>query len=322
MKNFFKHLSLLILGLVSIVYAFMCLQPYFYRNFPSDFSRHLAIEKGLSTKYSPKVIIFGDSRAMFGLNGEIIANELNLDTNSVFNLASPRQDIFESSCYYSKVNGKVKAVVQCIGPDFFNSNEDEEISDDKCISMYLSGYKADSLSKFFAPNSTKFFYSNSLYKQFRGIEYFNNYLFSFMRLKLDNDKFDESKRKSLTFPHIYSKLRSKKYPVQSFTCKELHFKNIPHTQLALIKKAKEYFNKMGIQYYLVIMPINPDQCTTADKEIYKLVHELLPKTNAEVLNFASEYESKDFYDLIHLNKNGASKVSVLLAEKLKTKINL
>jgi hypothetical protein len=322
MNKFFKHLSLLILGLVTFVYVFMSVQPYFYRTFPSDYSRHSAIERGLNFINPPDVIIFGDSRAMFGLNGNVVANELNLDTNSVFNLASPRQHIYESSCYYSKVNSNVKAVIQCVGPDFFNSNEKEELSDEKCISMHLSGYQSDTLSKYFAPNSTKFFYSNSLYKQFRGIEYFNNYLFSFMRLHMDNEKFDENKRKSLTFPHIYTELRSAKYPVQKFSCKDLKYKSLPKTQLALIKKAKAYFNQKGIQYFLVIMPINPDQCATADKEIHKLVYELLPSTNTEVFDYASKFQSADFYDLIHLNKNGANRASILLAEKLKAKMNL
>jgi hypothetical protein len=322
MNKFFKHLSILLLGLITVVYIFISLQPYFYRTFPSDYSRHSSIERGLKFTTPPKVIIFGDSRAMFGLNGNVIANELNLDSNSVFNLASPGQHIYESSCYYSKVNSKIKVVIQCIGPDYFNSDKSEELPDDKCISMYLSGYQSDTISKFFVPKSTEFFNSNSVYKQIRGVEYFNYYLYSLMRVLLDNEKFDENKRKSLTFPHIYTKLKSAKYPVQKYNCEDLKIKSLPKSQLDLVKKAKEFFSQKGIDYYLVIMPINPDQCTIADKQINKLVFELLPTTNTEVLNLASNFQTADFYDLIHLNKNGANKVSSLLAKELKAKINL
>ncbi len=306
--------SLCIFGVLT---ALIFLQPLLYRLFPSDFDRHVVLEdyfKKLDDK--GEVIIFGDSRSMFGVDSRIVKDQLKI-AGQAYNLSSVSQDFYESSYYYSRVKKETKLVVQCISAPILFNNSTQSLPDSKAISMYLSGYRINKETKHLIPNYNKSFDHSSIANYYSSRSYFKTYVHNFLRPIFDDEVYKESNRHSKFFPHYYTQDKLPNYSKYVFhNCQGYDLKQPSTNRRSFIQKAAGYFNDRNIEYVLVLMPVNPDVCPNT-KVFEKFATDLRQIDNLMVIDLSSLLESRYFYDRTHANKMGAKVISDELGKKLK-----
>jgi len=320
MAKFLKRV-LLFFSLISIVIAILIfIQPIIYRLVPSDFDRHLVFEKYV--KESPALntsdaVIFGDSRAMFGIDTRIIKNQLHRQKD-IYNFASVGQNIYESSYFYSKVKPGTRLVIQCSGPSFFSEETKHNLPDPKAISMYLSGYRIDSATKKLIPGYNRFFDRSPVANYYSSKSYFVTYLHNLIRPVFDDEVFDEQSRSSRFFPHHYTKSRLANYATLVKTnCNGYVFKSEPKSQLEFVGRSYDFFAGRNVKYVLVLMPVNPDVCNMGFEDYKKYARELRSINGLFVIDLSTLLPAEYFYDNTHANKKGAQLISTALAERLR-----
>lgn len=320
MTKFLKR-ALLFFSIILIVIATLTfMQPILYRVLPSDFGRHLVFEKYVEEPANSDIsdaVIFGDSRAMFGIDTRIIKNKLQRKKD-IYNFASVGQNLYESSYFYSKVKPGTKLVIQCSGPSFFTEETKPNLPDPKAISMYLSGYRIDSATKKLIPEYNHFFNRNPIENYYSGKSYYLTYLHNLLRPLFDDEVFDEQSRSSRLFPHFYTQDRPANYSaLVKNNCTGYVFKSEPRSQLKFVRKSYEFFAARKIKYVLVLMPVNPDVCNHGYEDYKKFANELRAIDDLYVINLSALLPAKDFYDGTHANRKGAQVISAALAEQLR-----
>ena len=270
------------------------------------------------------MVIFGNSRVMFGINAKTIAAGIAQTGGSyeAVNLAGADQDIFESSYYYALVDSPVKVVVQFTTAGFLARDSDHKIEDYKCIPMYLGGYRINTQTETLLPNYNPYFNRPEMVNLFEARSYIRSYIFTFLQAFFDNEPKDLSRSRSLYFPHIYESDKSPDYPVQEYNCGKFKPTETPAKKFAFLKKVSAYFSKKNIQYIVVFMPVNTDECKDAHKYAAKYSEQLKQKTGIAVIDLTGFLPSPEYYyDAFHMNKKGAEIVSAEVAKQLNLIIN-
>jgi len=320
MTKFIKR-ALLFFSIIIIVIAILIfIQPVIYRLMPSDFDRHLVYEKYVEespSKNTSDAVIFGDSRAMFGIDTRIIKKQLHREKD-IYNFASVGQNIYESSYFYSKVKPVTKLVIQCSGPSFFTEETKHNLPDPKAISMYLSGYRMDLATKKLIPQYNRFFDNGELSNYYSARSYFVTYLHNLLRPVFDDEVFDDKSRSSRFFPHHYTKDRLKHYDTLIKTnCDGYVYKSAPKSQLEFVRKSYGFFAGRNIKYVFVLMPVNPDVCNEGFDYYKKIAAELRSIDGLMVVDLSHLLPAGYFYDNTHVNKRGAKILSNALADGLR-----
>jgi len=306
-------------GLV-IVTTLTLLQPFFYRAFPSDKDRHIVIVDALTEKAdAEKIIVFGDSRTMFGVDTRIIREDLKISTE-VLNLSSVGQNIYESGYFYGLTGKNTKAVVQCTSPAFFSRNlGDNHIEDDVALSLCLSGYSINDETKSIIGKYNEVFNRSRFVNYYKSRSIIRTYIHSnITRPLLDNEVFDESARQSVYFPHSYTSRKHPDYPVYGYDCSNFRMIENPDGQLSFLRRANDFFSAQGIEYIIVFMPVNPDECNECYQDFKKYADLIETSTDIRVINLADILlDTGYFYDATHANIDGARIISLAIAEQLK-----
>jgi hypothetical protein len=263
------------------------------------------------------MIVFGDSRTMFGVDTRIIKKDLNLPFE-VFNLSSVGQTPYESSYFYGLIDKNTKAVIQCASPEFFSRNMDYRLQDDKAFSMFLSGYRINESTKCLIKGYNKIFDRNEFVNYFDSRSIIRSIIHTDILVPLlDKETSDRSARKSKYFPHSFTSQRHPDYPVYKYDCNGLKSTGMPVSQLSFLTRVRDYFKSKGIGYILVLMPVNPDECKECYddfKEYKKMIEEA---TNIRVIDLTDLImDTGYFYDAVHVNKEGAKIISSQIAKQL------
>lgn len=304
---------------IGAITTFTFMQPLFYRVFPSDKDRHRLIIEELTKKANKDSwIVFGDSRTMFGVDTRLIKEELHTHPD-ILNLSSVGQDIFESSYFYGLVSNQAKVVIQCTSPAFFSGNlGNHHISDDVALSMCLSGYLISESTKTLIKDYNKTFDRSSFINYFEARSIIKTYIHAnIMRPLLDNESFDRTARHSIYFPHSYTTDKHPNYPVYDYDCSNFRSTDSPKCQLSFLIKVRDFFKEKGIEYVIVLMPVNPDECKECYED-FKYYEEIIEETTKiEVINISDLLlNSGFFYDATHANKEGAKMISLEIAKQI------
>jgi len=320
MKKFLNRVLLFSSIIILVIMALIFAQPLIYRLIPSDFDRHLVFEKYVEESPSHNTsdaVIFGDSRAMFGIDTRIVKQQLHRQKD-IYNFASVGQNIYESSYFYSKVKYGTKLVIQCSGPSFFTEETKHNLPQAKAISMYLSGYRVDPATKQLIPEYNSFFDHGSFYNYYCSKSYFVTYFHNLIRPVFDDEEFDVASRSSRYFPHHYTKDRLKNYASLIKTdCEGYVFKSEPKSQLRFVSQSNDFFRARNIKYVVVLMPVNPDVCNMGFELYKKTARELASINGLHVIDLSDLLTPEYFYDNTHANKRGAKLISEALANGLK-----
>lgn len=314
MKTTFKRLLALCGGVVATIAVMSFSQTFFYHVFPSTDQRYMTLMDVLDNT-DQNVLIFGDSRGVMGVDADIIKKDLHLSEN-VYNLSTFSQDIYLSSYFYGSIEDNTKLVIQCTSPAFFDKPEEHKISETKAIPMFLSGYRIDEDSKKLIGDCNDFLEQPELESYFESREYFRNYITSTIRPIFDNEVYNEEAVLDTHFPHIYTSEKSPNYPVQKTGCDKYDGDKRPTPQLDFLKKTGEYFKKMDVEYVLVLMPINPDDCKEHTRESLELAQMITKETGIKVINLTDLLNTQHFYDAVHANREGAKIISAQIAKSL------
>lgn len=104
---------------------------FFYRHLPSDYNRHALILDVLKEETNvDNMLIFGDSRSMFGIDAGIIKDSINF-SGEIYNLSSLGQELYESSYFYGLIKETQKLLSNAHLRDFFQKTK--SISYRKCV---------------------------------------------------------------------------------------------------------------------------------------------------------------------------------------------
>jgi len=317
----FTYKIALILGIITTtILGLLFLQPWFFKVLPSDYNRHIVLHNHFKEENKQdEIMVFGDSRTMFGVDTKQIENQLDSDIN-VYNLSSVDQNIYESSYFYSKIEENTKIVVQCVSSSFFTNDKKHELRDEKAIAMFLSGYRIDKNTKDLIPNYKQLFEHSQLKNYYASKSYTKSYLNHMIRPFLDNESFDESKRLSKYFPYIYTTNKHPEYPYFQENCDNYIPTKTAVSQIDFLVRSNQFFKNQNTKYMLVLMPVNPDICSS-NTHIHEFARYLESRTQINILDLSDLLEADDFYDSRHPNKEGAKLISEKITRELKEFIN-
>jgi len=318
MKKFIYSAITLIAITSGIVLLLSFAQPFLYHKFPSDNDRHIVIMDVLEkNKENAKVVVFGDSRTMYGVDTRIIRDVSGFSCE-VFNLASTGQNIYESSYFYGLLDSNTKAVIQCTSPEIFSENIEHNLSAEKALSMYLSGYRVNESTRSLIENYNAIFDGNKFINYLKSRSVVRSYIHSnILRPLLDDEIFDKDAKYSQYFPHVHPAKQHPDYPFYPYSCDKYKSKEKPEAQLSFLADVKEFFESEGIEYTIVLMPVNPDQCKDCYED-FKYYEKIIEEfTDIRVVNLSDFIlESQYFYDAMHPNLEGAKIISSEIARFL------
>lgn len=322
MDKYTKKALVLVVVAVATVAMLMLVQPLLYYRLSSDFNRHQVLEEVLAKEQHESEtagLVFGDSRAMFGVDTREVASVAGLSPEAyIYNVSSVGQGLYESNYYYTQVKDSMRWVAQCLSVAYFFKDIPHKLDPGKNISMFLSGYRIDDATRDLLGEYDPFFDRSPIINLLDSRTYFPTYIHQGLRPYLDNERFDAKQKLSRYFPHIYTEPQHPNYPNGKYDCSRYCKESEPTSQLEILRRAAAHFHSKGTNYILVLMPINPDACQDckADFEGYKRLIQEVP--HLQVLDITDVLLPSQFYDLIHANKAGAAVISQKLGEYLRT----
>ncbi|MEL1245231.1 hypothetical protein AAEO56_13220 [Flavobacterium sp. DGU11] len=290
-------------------------QPFFYRKFNSSDKRFLTLLDNVHKK-DDNILVFGDSRTVLGVDTKRVKAKLGTPAE-IYNVGNFSQDMYQSGYFYGMVGDNTRMVVQCTTTAFFSKDKPVDIPDAKTIPMFLSGYKLNDATRSVMGNTKSFFDNSDFENNLKSRVYFENYITTAIRPLLDNEKYDEGRIMDPYFPHIYVEQRSPNYPVQPIGCDKYKPQSKPVSQLAFLKRARDYFKSKNIKYVMVLMPINPDDCDNAAGYSAEFAKMIRSEVGIDVIDLTTLVKVPDFYDAVHPNHKGAEIVSDAFAAQLK-----
>ncbi len=318
MKEFMYSILVTSIIVLAIIVTLTYVQPFLYRRLPSDKDRHLVIMNVLNDrKKNKEFIVFGDSRAMFGVDTRTIKDSMTLQ-NEVLNLSSVGQNIYESSYFYGLLDSTTKGVIQCTSPSFFSTDIKHELQDDVAYSMYLSGYRINEETKSVIKNYNPIFDGRPFINYLKSRSIIRCYIHSnILRPVLDNETSDRVARGSIYFPHSFTSNRHPNYPVYEFDCSHFKRSSFPSTQISFLIKVHDFFKTKGIDYVIVLMPVNPDECNECYRDFKEYKRMIQDLTDIRVIDITELLlDTNCFYDAIHANKEGARIISSQIGNEL------
>lgn len=305
---------------ILIYFLFICLflwmlnilTPFIFRLLPNDYSRTRLILNTLHDESrAPEIVVFGNSRAMSGVDGYELRRNLK-GNPEIFSFTSTGQKISESLLYYTSLPSSVKCVIQCIDVDQLADPINIDVPNRVALHMY--GYKMDEVTQRLLP---------SLYEEMNYSDFIYNYeaknclfigLSSVLRNLLDDDVVTDATNKELYYPNSKTSDRNdiiyKRSINEQNKEKRLASFQVTDEWKLLIYEVYQILNEKNIQYYWVIMPYNPDikSILPEEKEHAKqiLMREFSYIPMIDCMNLL---DAADFYDAIHPNRKGAKKIT-------------
>lgn len=310
-KQMYRILFFL-LFLVVLMMGLNKVTPCFFRMLPSDYARtKLIVNTIKDTTQTPDIVIFGNSRGMSGVDGYLLQEKLE-GHPLVYSFTSTGQRLSESALYYSSLPSSVKTVIQCLDIDHLSKPIDMDIPN--LVALHMYGYKVDDQTKLLVPE---------LYDKFGQSDWYYNYKaknclfssFSFiLRNLLDDDAPETSIDNELHYPTAQASLRNEVVYERGLAEQNRHnkFKDFEITPewKRLIQGVYSFFKEKGIQYYLVIMPYNPDIISAKKTEKQQVLQSFISELGyIPYINCFDLLEASDFYDAIHPNDKGAKKIT-------------
>ncbi|KKB46859.1 hypothetical protein HMPREF1212_04355 [Parabacteroides sp. HGS0025] len=310
-----KQIKRLVFFLLFVIVLMACLNrvtPCFFRMLPNDYARtKLILNTIRDTTQTPEVVIFGNSRGMSGVDGYLLERELS-DHPVVYSFTSTGQKLSESALYYTSLPASVKTVIQCLDIDALSKPLDMDIPNQVALHMY--GYKMDDQTKLLVP---------ALYDELNKSDWYYNYKarnclfsgFSFvLRNLLDDDAPENSIDNELRYPASQASYRNEAVYQRGLDeqNKENKFEayEITAEWKRLLEESYAFFKAKNIQYYLVLMPYNPDIISAKKTEKQEALQSYINELGyIPYINCFDLLEASDFYDAIHPNDKGAKKIT-------------
>lgn len=278
----------------------------FYRILPIKIEERFNLQKNISSFINEdyEVIVTGISYALRGIN----ENKFNYN---IINLAMSGQDLFcdyniVKSLFQIKPKNKIKKVI--LGISYYSFQYD--------LSQSSSNYRALIYYKFL----------NNLHNYNHDI----GFIESFKNYNIIEDIFEDNYLlKVLHHEKCYGLLNrlldgnldsNSKDLGKQLACKHSK-KNYPKTykeNILILKNYIKFLNDNNVEVNLVVFPTTKYYyeyfSQSLVNEFYEAILEIKKKHSFQIYDFFSSklFSDEDFYDVTHLNKNGANKISRLI----------
>lgn len=314
MKRFIQQIIFILLGIVISILLTIVLFPYV----PSDTTRLTLINQWVNDEnINPEIVIFGDSRAMNGVNGNILSDFFN--NVNVVSYSSVGQSFSEAALFYPRIKKSTKIIIQCL--DINSLSRYPYLSKDKANTLIMSGFKQDTIYKsFLSQEAYKFINTNKVIAILESRNFLRKGLHTFNRAIIaPNAQSDEIY--SIRFPYLfpYERAPEKQYNKYLRSFKEKESKTIltiNETIIEKLKKTQAYFRARGINYYLILMPLSPLAWDFAPKNYSDLLLQFENEIGVKIYDFTYLLPDNYFCDPTHLNRAGAK----ILTEKISVEI--
>lgn len=317
MNRFLKNIIVSFLCLMVVLCVFIITTPYLYRVIPNDFVRtKIIIDKLSDSTFYPDVIFLGDSRAMSGINCNLINSTLGIKS---VNFATASQRLNESALFYSQVPKSVRCVVQCAYAQSFGRNC-TELSEQSASAFQMYGYRLDSITPTLLPqNMCNCFAIPKMVGYYRSRSFLKDGLSNYVRARLDDDAPSDSIA-SILYPYMYPSNRSANTYNRDISLGNAgenpftHF-SVDQNALGIIERSNTYFRSRGVNYMVLIVPENPDLINSTSKERARAVAVLtdsLVKKGVQIVDLSNILSPDEFYDSVHPNRKGADKIAEAL----------
>ena len=285
----------------------------------TQFNRTKTIIETLKNDSIPKdIVFFGSSVCMSAIDGKILEYSSN---KSVINLGSFDQQLYESTCYYQYVDENVKKVYQLISiKDLANPDSLIPINTERRLIYY--NHKIEPEIEKILEGTKKNLLTKSFFEQQLSLR---TTVFQNLRTKLrcllkGKDRTEEIIVNELKSPHYYNEDVSQERLTMLINIhgpQELinHF-YISQLKLNIIKKSQQMFQKKGIEYYLIIEPINPAIENYNQNYKSELKEYINHNNELKIIDLSTFLTADDFIDHIHINKTGRDKITEYLKDKI------
>jgi hypothetical protein len=315
MSKFLKRIFIYSLAVLLLLAMLMYAESRYFKFLPNDYSRHKTIVETIKNKYlSPEILVFGDSKAMFGVNAKTISNNL-INTPIAFNLSSPAQSVSEGSYFFSKLPASTKHIIHCIDYSEFSYGI-LGLEKQVALSMRFYDFEVDPYMEEYLDTLNPVFFKSNIKILYEARNMLRTAFHNEIRKVMDNEPLNESLFHDIYFPHTYTLSRHPNYPNYSVEFDYDKMK-ISNEKINFLLKIDKFLQKRGIKYHLIIMPINPDLYqlnNEAHNSNMTKIKELIPKI--DVVDLTGFLNNQDFYDGFHPNKNGAEKLSKEISKRL------
>lgn len=264
-------------------------------------------------------MVFGDSRAMTGINAAVLRARLR-DTQ-VFHFGSVGQPLGESALYYPLLPASTRTVIQCVNPQQLLSTAPPQLARSRITAFNMYGHKigreADSLFGLHLEAEEQ----PTLLRNHAARGFLQAGAAIWLKERLDDVVFRDSLA-STVYPYLYPTDRSPSYQ------RELAYDDretvvdaqapLNEAYIALLNRLGRYLHARGIRYYLVLMPISSDLKAARNLNstpIAARLRERLPE-EIRVIDAVQHLAPDAFYDGAHPNRQGAKLLSNLIADSL------
>ena len=285
MKQLFYCQIVLIALCLSIA---MAATPIVFRLLPDDFARLSRIYEWIDgRRLNPDVAVFGDSRAMNGINGYLLGVALG-ENRTVASFTNPGQSFSEGALFYSSLPSDTKVVVHCIGLNTLAGPMG--IAEKKVDRLLLDGYRPDSVTARFLSSSTlREFGKSRLRVLYESRTCAKTGLHNLLRKFLEPNSLSDSLDSSV-YPYLYPYERAPKEQYDKYLLAQ---KQSPQVDLQTpdaefetkIRAVSRYFKARHIGYYVVLMPVSPLLWDHLPQDYERCVSNFASRTEVAVFDY-------------------------------------
>lgn len=308
MKIFLKRVLLVLLISALPIAAYIIFHGRLIKIFPNDNARHFLIREYLDNPPQKNhIVFFGSSLGMFGVDAAMLDS---LDGEKEYiNLCTSGQTTAEMVHFLERLPDGTKEVLFCQPYYFIQGDEPYPLPEDKAVSLSLARFKTDRFEYGF---NSEFDDKANLYPQniIAASLNFRSSLHIYLRNILDKHQkkeFSWSTFWSLKHPFYYNSERSYNYNQRKPSAPEKLTVAVGQQKLDTHNKIYEYLKSRGVNYTVVLMPMNSDFYDYSDAG--KTVEELIRSAKFKVVNLTGAVSAENFYDIGHVNRAGSEIVT-------------
>lgn len=294
--------------------------PALYRLVPNDYSRtRTLLDVARSPGFRPHTVVFGDSRAMTGINANVLRSRLG-DTE-IYHFGSVGQPLGESALYYPLLPASTRTVIQCLNPQQLFASAPPRLARSRitAFNMYRHSIAGDA-DTLFGP-LLKADQQPALLRNHTARGFLVAGATIWLKEQLDDVVFRDSLA-STTYPYLYPTDRSPSYT------RELAYydrETVIDTEaplndelVALLNRLGGYLTARDIRYYLVLMPLSSDLHAGDRLRNLPVANRLRERLSKEIrlIDAVQQLAPDAFYDGAHPNRRGAEILSNLIADSL------
>ncbi|WP_159038508.1 SGNH/GDSL hydrolase family protein [Brumimicrobium mesophilum] len=319
MKNLILQIGYIVLGLIISYFITTLIIPIV-----TDDTKRLTLINKWSNDDDliPEIVIFGDSKAMTGIDGYLISKKFN--NASVASFTSLGQSLSESALFYPKLKEGTKVVIQCL--DVNKISKSLKLNNKKASRLILTGFEYDpNDSSLLSEKAQNTISANKLLATYNSKSFLKQGIHTYLRTILEPNALSENIY-DLTYPYLYNYERAPQKEYDKFlrNYSNRKIKDTLKINKEVIEKlilASQYFRSKNVEFVIVFMPFSPIGFDYLPKDYSKKIKEFQKEIGVKVLDYTNLLQDEYFVDPTHPNRAGAKIITEKMVHAIKDNQN-